>query len=552
MTCSITILAVGASGNTAIQVEGTLEGQCRRLSVSAVLEDGTSFATEIDTPGEGPRDWEATLDGLEPGVLAAVCQQGGSVTVTVACAAGGDCTEEATLPLICCPDVSLVSLGFGADCTQFGGTGFKTITTEIAVTWTAGFNEVLQIKLVLTPTGFPDPPEFSAVINATPGQSTYTEADFVGGALSVIAGQSYEVTLATVLPVRCAEGVVIDAFAAAACDCPALPDDAELFEILDAAGAPIPDIHVQCIDGETVTVHPTVQPTGWAAAGALPAAALAVVADQSEATVTLPPDGSIATILVDFGEGSCRETRSVSMRRCVDAPPPDEEDVPPPNGDNGDPDNGGGDGDDDDDDDETEDPIRPPVVAAPPICAVLSVLLLIGVAIASVGFVLAACPLVAAPLLPAQFAFAVGVVLLLAGLAIIALILLMKWALGCPFGRCTWLKWGWQAAFILGAVMIYAGFCPACSWMLVGILLWFVALWLFLWWRRACRPTICGVYAELLFALIAFDIAAVLEIGLAACVITTSWPLALAWAVFVIVANIYVIRGLRANNCLVS
>ncbi|MFN2348309.1 MAG: hypothetical protein ABR558_01875, partial [Thioalkalivibrio sp.] len=94
--------------------------------------------------------------------------------------------------------------------------------------------------------------------------------------------------------------------------------------------------------------------------------------------------------------------------------------------------------------------------------------------------------------------------------------------------------------------------CPGCSWLLAGFLVWALAAWFYMMWLRECRPSVCQRWAEWLLALIAFDIAALLEIALSFCVITSNPVLAALWALFVIVFNVIVYQGLRRNRCLRS
>ncbi|MEO1209466.1 MAG: tripartite tricarboxylate transporter TctB family protein [Cyanobacteria bacterium J06638_20] len=235
--------------------------------------------------------------------------------------------------------------------------------------------------------------------------------------------------------------------------------------------------------------------------------------------VTLGSDEPMS-VVVEASQNGCRDIASAALVPCPPPPPPDSEDD------------------------------RDPTPVIIPFCQVFAVLLLIGVGILGVGLGLLLCPMAASPLIPVQYALIVGGGLAIVGFLIVLLILGLMLFFNCDLGRCFWWKMAWQVSFLIGVCLFYTFFCPACVWMIAGALLLVFAAWAFWQWRRRCNPSICLQFAELLWVMIAFDIAALLEVVLASCVITSNQIGLGIWFFFVLAFNLYVMQGLRSNNCI--
>jgi hypothetical protein len=178
-------------------------------------------------------------------------------------------------------------------------------------------------------------------------------------------------------------------------------------------------------------------------------------------------------------------------------------------------------------------------------CVLFKLLALIGLGAAIVGAILLACPLVAQPI-PVQFAVGIGVGLLIGGLVLLALGLTL-WHLICRPDRCDWITLLWQALILLGLISIYAGFCPACSWISFGAIFLFLGVLVLLYWRRNCRPTVCRVLADLItLFLFAVNITAMLAIALFWCVITSNPAAGVIWGLAI--AGIQAWLWYRANQ----
>jgi hypothetical protein len=178
-------------------------------------------------------------------------------------------------------------------------------------------------------------------------------------------------------------------------------------------------------------------------------------------------------------------------------------------------------------------------------CILFKLLALVGLGFAIVGAILLACPLVAQPI-PVQIAMGIGGVLLVAGVALLALGLLLWWLI-CRPDRCEWITLLWQALILLGLILVYAGFCPACSWMSLGAIFLFLGILGLLYWRRNCNPTVCKVLAELItLFLFAVNITAALAIGLFWCAITSNPVLGVIWGLAI--AGIQAWLWYRANQ----
>ena len=214
-------------------------------------------------------------------------------------------------------------------------------------------------------------------------------------------------------------------------------------------------------------------------------------ATSSTLLVTLGvEDEQIVTL--EASQGGCRDTTTVAIRTCP--PEPEEED------------------------EDADDGFIP--------CLLFKLLALLGLGLVFLGAILLLCPAVAAPF-PASVAVFIGIGLLAGGAVLLALGLLL-WTLICEPTGCDWLAFLWQALVLLGLLMIYAGFCPACSWMLLGGVPLILGVGTSVFWGRNCNPSRCRVLSEWisLFTFVV-NVVAILEIILAACVVT-SRPIASA------------------------
>jgi hypothetical protein len=165
-------------------------------------------------------------------------------------------------------------------------------------------------------------------------------------------------------------------------------------------------------------------------------------------------------------------------------------------------------------------------------CLLFKVLALLGLGLAFLGAVLLLCPAVAIPL-PASVTLAIGIGLVIGGAFLLALGLSL-WLLICRPDACDWLAFLWQSLVLLGLVLIYAGFCPGCSWMLLGVVPLLLGVGASVLWGRNCNVTRCRVLSEWisLFTFVV-NVVAILEIVLGMCVIT-SQPIASGiWALMI-------------------
>ena len=195
-------------------------------------------------------------------------------------------------------------------------------------------------------------------------------------------------------------------------------------------------------------------------------------------------------------------------------------------------------------------PCRPPSDDVSLTCLLFKILALLGLGLATLGAVLIFCPGVAAGLLPPDIAIEVGILLLIGGLALLALGFTL-WLLICRPDGCDWQVIGWQALILVGLVLIYAGFCPACRWMLLGLLPLGAGIGLFFFWQSDCNPTRCRVIIELI-SLLTFvvNVVAILEAILAWCVITSAPILAALWAIIIALLQWGLWDQAFRNNCL--
>jgi hypothetical protein len=226
--------------------------------------------------------------------------------------------------------------------------------------------------------------------------------------------------------------------------------------------------------------------------------------------VTLGDDDQ-KIVTVEASRGECRDTASVVLKTC----PPD--------------------------DDGHDNGFIP--------CLLFKLLALLGLGLVFLGGVLLLCPMVAAPF-PPQVAAAIGISLVIGGAILLALGLLL-WFLICQPDGCDWFAFLWQVLVVLGLVMIYAGFCPACSWMLLGVIPLILGAGASILWGRNCDVTRCGVLAEWI-SLLTFvvNVVTILEMVLAACVIT-SRPIASAiWGLMIAAIQAWLWLEANRSNCI--
>ncbi len=183
------------------------------------------------------------------------------------------------------------------------------------------------------------------------------------------------------------------------------------------------------------------------------------------------------------------------------------------------------------------------------LCSVFKIVLLIGLGLLAVGVAILLCPTIGKPIIPTDVAVAIGLGLVVVGV-LLALFGLAVWLFfGCATRGCDWTELGWQVAFVVGMLFIYAGFCPACPWFLVGLTVLVVAGALFVEWRRRCSPTPCDVHVALLWALVALDVTGLVQAVLEFCVVTSSPIPAFLWWLVVTGLNVYALWYVE-SNCL--
>lgn len=218
-------------------------------------------------------------------------------------------------------------------------------------------------------------------------------------------------------------------------------------------------------------------------------------------------------VTLEASRGSCRDTATVVLETC---PPPDE--------------------------DEDSDEVFIP-------CLLFKLLALLGLGLVFLGAILLLCPPVAAPF-PPQVAVAIGIGLLIGGAILLALGLIL-WILICHPDRCDWFAFLWQALILLGLLMIYAGFCPACSWMLLGVVPLILGAVLLVVWGRNCDASRCRVLAEMisLFTFVV-NVVAILEMVLAACVITSHPVAAGIWGLTIAAIQGWLWFEANRNGCI--
>jgi hypothetical protein len=238
-----------------------------------------------------------------------------------------------------------------------------------------------------------------------------------------------------------------------------------------------------------------------------------ITATGTTLQVTLGDDEQ-KIVTLEASRGECRDTASVALETC----PPDDS----------------GDGND-------GDGFIP--------CLLFKLLALLGLGLVFLGAVLLLCPLVAAPS-PPQVATAIGIGLVIGGAALLGLGLLL-WFLICQPDGCDWFAFLWQALVLLGLVMIYAGFCPACSWMLLGAIPLILGAGASIVWGRNCNVTRCRVLAEWisLFTFVV-NVVAILEMVLAACVITSQPIASVIWGLMIAAIQAWLWFEANRSNCI--
>ena len=182
-------------------------------------------------------------------------------------------------------------------------------------------------------------------------------------------------------------------------------------------------------------------------------------------------------------------------------------------------------------------------------CLLFKLLALLGLGLVFLGAILLLCPPVAAPF-PPNVAVPIGIGLLIGGALLLALGLIL-WILICRPDECDWFAFSWQALVLLGLVMIYGGFCPACSWLLLGVIPLILGAGAAILWGRNCNVSRCGVLAEWisLFTFVV-NVVAILEMILAACIVTTQPVAAGIWALAIAAIQAWLWYEANQNNCI--
>jgi len=182
-------------------------------------------------------------------------------------------------------------------------------------------------------------------------------------------------------------------------------------------------------------------------------------------------------------------------------------------------------------------------------CLLFKLLALLGLGLVFLGAILLLCPAVALPFPPAV-ALAIGTGLVVGGLVLLVLGLLL-WVLICQPDGCDWFAFLWQALVLLGLLMIYAGLCPACSWMFLGIIPLIAGAGAAIIWGRNCNVSRCRVLAEWisLFTFVV-NVVAILEMILAACVITSHPVASIMWALMIAAFQAWLWFEANRNDCI--
>lgn len=182
-------------------------------------------------------------------------------------------------------------------------------------------------------------------------------------------------------------------------------------------------------------------------------------------------------------------------------------------------------------------------------CLMFKILALIGFGLVFLGGVLFACPALSLPIPPpASLAIAIG--LIISGGILIA-IGLSLWIFLCNPNRCDWLCLAWQVLILLAFVMIYAAGCPACIWMLSGVIFLIAGAIVLIIWARNCDASRCHVLVELisLFTFV-INIVAVMEMILSTCVIASNIVASIVWGIMIAGIQAWLWLDLNRNNCI--
>ena len=182
------------------------------------------------------------------------------------------------------------------------------------------------------------------------------------------------------------------------------------------------------------------------------------------------------------------------------------------------------------------------------LCLALRILALIGLGCLLIGVMLLLCPALNVLIAPGAIHLVIGI-LIGAGILLIA-IGLIAWAVVCKPTPCDWMMMLWESLVVIGLVMIYAGMCPACQWMLVGAVALIAGGGVMIGWGKSCHPSICKVTIEMigLFTLV-MNIVTVIEAVLANCVISSNWLAALIWALALAAIQAWLWYRASDNHC---
>lgn len=182
------------------------------------------------------------------------------------------------------------------------------------------------------------------------------------------------------------------------------------------------------------------------------------------------------------------------------------------------------------------------------LCPLLRLFTLLAFGLAVLGTLLLLCP----ALMPPPAGTGVGIGLVIGGL-LLAAIGLGLWIWLCEPTPCDWLLMAWQALLLIGFLMVYAGLCPLCAWMLAGVLALIAGAGLLVYWGRTCNPSRCRVYIELIgFFLIVIDVVGLVAAVLTPCVITSAPLGALTWAGMIASIQTWLWYQASTNECFVE